>query len=216
MEPYDSLKANERMIGTFSSFASPSDLEGLGDLAAGVIGGELGKASLASEDHVEEVFQNSQWKMLDRCSGNKPPVRAFRPFFLTVCRHESRRYMRRFIREERTQRLGKEWQKVLNGTSPLPPEPLQDERPIVLKALAHLPRRHRLIITWMYIESLSADEVKTRLEHTDGKKHTNGAVRQAIHRARKALAALREILAREAEMSDSAEGNKLLPRASSL
>lgn len=201
---YASLNANERVIGTLSSFASEEDLEGLGDVAVGVIGAELSKAGLASEDQVDEVLQNSLWRMWSRCSGILPAVQTFRSYFLAVCRHEARRHMRRFIREEQTQRLAKEWLEVLEGTSPLPPEPLPDERPVFLKALSRLSRRNRLIITWMFVEGLSADEVKTRLEQTLGKELTDGAFRVAKHRARKALTELREALLREAETSEAA------------
>jgi DNA-directed RNA polymerase specialized sigma24 family protein len=105
--------------------------------------------------------------------------------------------MRQVMREERTQRLAKEWLAVLESAAPLPPEPLHDERRIVLEALDRLPRRHRLIITWMYIEGLRAEGIKERLESTFGKKLTDGAFRMAKHRARKALATLREISVRE-------------------
>jgi DNA-directed RNA polymerase specialized sigma24 family protein len=185
----DSLKANERVLGTLSDFAPESELESLGDQVIGAIRIELGKAGLASEDQVEEVFQSSLLKMY--CAGDKPTA-DFRLYFLAVSRNEAKRYMGPVIRAER---WAKEWLPVLKGRRSLPKEPLENERPVVVKALARLPRRHRLILTWMYVEGLSADEVKERLERTYGRRLTAGAVRTAAHRARKALAGLRETLA---------------------
>jgi DNA-directed RNA polymerase specialized sigma24 family protein len=209
----DSLRANARVLGTLSDFASESELEGLGEIAVGTIRIELGKAGLASDDQVEEVFQDSLLKMY--CAGDKPKE-DFRGYFIAVSRNEARRHMRQAIREERTQRLAKEWLDVLKASVPLPPEPpLPNERPVVLKALARLPRRHRLIITWMFIDELDPAEVRERLQVDSGKPLSDVAFRVAKHRALKAFAALRESLAREAGSSEPAEGNETLQRASS-
>ena len=189
MKPYASLKANERVLGTLSPFASASELENLGDLAVGAIGAELAKAGLASEDRVDDVLQCTLQKAWGRCSDGKDPIRSIRSYLLVVSRHEARRYMRPIIREERTQRLASDWVKVMAGEIPLPEEPLQDERPILLEALSRLSPRNRRIVRWLMIEELSDAEIKVRLGLKDG------AFRTAKHRARKAFDALRDTLA---------------------
>jgi hypothetical protein len=68
--------------------------------------------------------------------------------------------MRPIIREEWTQRLASDWVKVMAGEIPLPEEPLQDERPILLEALSRLSLRNRRIIRWLMIEELSDAEIR--------------------------------------------------------
>jgi DNA-directed RNA polymerase specialized sigma24 family protein len=80
------------------------------------------------------------------------PIRKFRVYFRAVSRNTTRRYMKKVIR---VQQMEEPWSEAMEGQVQLPDEPLVDERPLILAALAKLSPQYRRILEMIYIEGLS-------------------------------------------------------------
>lgn len=106
------------------------------------------------------------------------PLRKLRVYLRCVRRNIPPRYMKKAIR---VQQIEEAWSEAMEGRVPLPDEPLADEHPWILAALAKLSPQHRRILKMTHIEGLSPQEIQAALGCT------GGALRDAQHRALKAL-----------------------------
>lgn len=173
----DSLdrKANERVVGTLSSFSSEGELRGLGREVIKVIRAELVKAGFDSLDQVEDVFQSTLLEVVKR---GPERARGLRPFLLRLSRAEARKYVRQNTRRQENDERVLELLKALQGEVQLP-QPWEGERKLVLESLPRLPQRSRRIIELMLIEEKDDEEMRSLLGLT------GGALRTAKHRALK-------------------------------
>lgn len=184
MSPAQGFQANERVAQTLDEFATPQELEGLGDTAIAIIVSELRRAGL--QDQAEDVFQNALLITWQGCRCGT--VQKIRKYFLAVSRHEACKAMRSAIRRARNDPKFQDWLTILNGEACLPEEPRHNERELVLKALLGLSPERREIVRLMMVEGLDDAQIMAAMELTPA------AFRTAKCRA---IRDLRDLLAAE-------------------